>query len=141
MRLRIIAGALLMVAGLSAYQTVATADETGHAKPLYGPVKPQVKDFEVTGEVVDAWCFSSKIMGPGRGERHKSCGIACAMGGVTLGIVDDSGQLYIAAKHKGYTGCKELLVPYMAKRVHAKGWLAESGGCKLLKIATVELAR
>jgi hypothetical protein len=140
-RVRIIAAPLLMVAGLIACQSAVTADDTGHAKPLYGPVKPQVKKFEVTGEVVDAWCFSSKVMGPGRGERHKSCGIACAMGGVTLGIVDDSGQLYIAAKHQGYTGCKELLVPYMAKRVHATGWLAESGGCKLMKIAKVEPAR
>jgi hypothetical protein len=99
---------------------------------------PLAKPIEIVGEVVDSWCYSSQTMGEGRGERHKACGLACAYGGVTLGIVDDQGTLYIAAKHKGYTGCKELLTPFMAKRVKVKGWLGTKGGCKILKIVSVE---
>jgi hypothetical protein len=104
-------------------------------KPKFAPI---AKPFEVTGEVVDTWCFASQTMGPGRGERHKACGTACVLGGVTAGIVDDQGNLYIAAKHQGYTGCNQLLLPYMAKRVKAVGWMASKGGCNIMKIRSVQ---
>ncbi|HEY9677946.1 MAG TPA: hypothetical protein V6C76_08045 [Drouetiella sp.] len=120
----------------------AQAKTKGMAEPrLKGPFLPRAKPFEVTGEVVDSWCFTSQTMGPGRGENHKACGLACAAGGVTLGIVDDSGTLYIAAKHKGYQGCKDLLMPFMARRVHAVGWLAQAGGCNIMKINSVKPVR
>jgi len=109
--------------------------KTRHRKWRY---QPQTKTVQITGEVVDSWCYASQVMGPGRGERHKACGLACAHGGVTIGLVDDQGTLYICAKHKAYTGCKELLTPYMAKRVKVSGWLAQKGGCNVLKIASVE---
>jgi len=108
---------------------------TRHRKWKY---QPQTKTVTIVGEVVDSWCYSSQVMGPGRGERHKACGLACAHGGVTIGIVDDEGTLYICAKHKAYTGCKELLTPFMAKRVKVLGWLGQKGGCNVLKIADVE---
>lgn len=102
---------------------------------------PKLKPVEITGEVVDSWCFASQVMGPGRGERHRACALACLHGGVTPGIVDDSGTLYIAAKHEAYTGCKELLLPYVAKRVKITGWLAQKGGCNVLKVKKVEEAK
>lgn len=114
----------------------------GMAEPIFkGPFIPRAKEFQVTGEVVDSWCFASQTMGPGRGPRHQACGLACAAGGVTLGILDDQGNLYIAAKHKGYQGCKELLMPFMAKRVHVVGWLAQAGGCNILKVQSVKLSK
>ena len=103
-------------------------------------LRPLAQPFSVVGEVVDSWCYASQVMGSGRGEAHKPCGLACAYGGVTMGIVDDTGKLYIAAKSKGFTGCKDLLVPYMAKRVKVTGWLATKGGSNILKIQSVELA-
>jgi hypothetical protein len=111
-------------------------DEAARRESLRYP--PLTKEVEITGEVVDAWCFTSQVMGPGRGESHKACGLACAYGGVTLGIVDDKGTLFIAAKHKGFQGCKELLTPFMAKRVKVDGWLASKGGCNVLKIKSVQ---
>lgn len=102
---------------------------------------PATRVVEFTGEVVDAWCYCSQVMGPGRGEKHKACALACAHGGVSLGILDEkTGELYIAAKHKGYTGCKDLLLPFVAKRVKVTGWAARKGGCNVLKIKTVSLA-
>lgn len=99
---------------------------------------PMYKRFEVTGEVVDTWCFSSRSVGEGRGPAHAACARACAHGGVTLGIVDDEGSLYIASKTKKYQGCQQLLEPLVAKRVHAKGYLAKLGGCNVMKIESVE---
>lgn len=123
---------------LSAASSAPPVPAKGMAEPLLkGPFPPRAHEFEVTGEVVDSWCFTSQTMGPGRGYRHQACGLACAGGGVTLGIVDDKGTLYIAAKHKGYQGCKELLMPFMAQRVHVKGWLAQAGGCNVMKINSV----
>ncbi|MBX9951928.1 MAG: hypothetical protein K2Y39_22340 [Candidatus Obscuribacterales bacterium] len=102
---------------------------------------PATKKVEITGEVVDAWCYASQVMGPGRGEKHQACALACIHGGVSAGILDEkTGELFIAAKHKGYTGCKELLLPFVAKRVVVKGWIARKGGCNLIKIQEVKLA-
>lgn len=94
--------------------------------------------IELEGEVVDAWCWSSGVMGPGRGAEHKKCAMRCILGGVSAGIVDDADNLYIAAKSQAYTGCKEQLSPYIEHRVKIKGWIAERGGCKILKISKVE---
>ncbi|MBY0356770.1 MAG: hypothetical protein K2W82_02110 [Candidatus Obscuribacterales bacterium] len=98
----------------------------------------QAKPIEVTGEVVDAWCWSSGVMGPGQGAKHKSCALACIAGGVTAGIVDDKGNLYIAAKSKAYNGCRDQLLPFVAKRVKVKGYIASRGGCRVLKISEVK---
>lgn len=100
--------------------------------------RPEVQLTQITGEVVDTWCYTSHVMGPGRGPKHKACALACAHGGVTLGIVDDKDVLYIAAKHRGYTGCKELLTPFVAKRVKVICWVAKRGGCNVIKIKSVE---
>jgi len=104
-------------------------------------LRPMAKPFSVTGEVVDTWCYASQVMGSGRGEAHKPCALACAHGGVTMGIVDDEGTLYIAAKSKAFNGCKELLIPFMARRVKVSGWLATKGGSNIMKIQKVELAK
>lgn len=76
-------------------------------------------------------------MGEGRGEKHKACGLLCVLGGVSSGIVDDNGKLYICAKSKAYKGCAELMGRFVGKRVRVKGWISERGGCSLLKISDV----
>lgn len=101
-------------------------------------VKTNTRPVTIEGEVVDTWCYASGVMGDGRGEKHKSCARKCVSGGVTAGILTDDGTLFIAAKHQAYNGCAGLLLPYVAERVKVKGWLAEKGGCKLLKITSVE---
>ncbi len=114
-------------------------------KPHYRPIpdyKSPTRRVDITGEVVDAWCFASQTMGPGRGPGHKACALACAYGGVSIGIVEDgTGDLYVAAKYKGFKGCKELLIPYMGERVHVTGTVGELGGCRMLRIQTVELVK
>lgn len=101
--------------------------------------KPTTREVVVVGEVVDAWCYASQTMGPGRGPGHKACALACAHGGVSIGILEDGTKdLYVAAKYKGFQGCKDLLIPYMGEKVKATGWVGDLGGCRMLKIKTVE---
>lgn len=130
---------VLLVQGANNKQTQSQAGSL--IAPQDRKLRPMVERLSITGEVVDTWCYASQVMGSGRGDVHKPCGLACGHGGVTMGIVDDQGTLYIAAKSKGYTGCKELLLPFMAKRVTATGWLATKGGSKIMKIQKVELAK
>jgi hypothetical protein len=106
-------------------------------------IKPtNFRPITVTGEVVDSWCYISETMGPGRGDKHAVCATACGNGGVPLGIVDDKGQIYIAAKSKQpFKGCKELLMPYIAQRVKVTGYVASKGGCQVLRIEKVEKAK
>ncbi len=101
--------------------------------------KPQIEKVKITGEVVDAWCYASQTMGPGRGEGHKACAMACGYGGVTMGILEDgSKDLYIAAKSsKPYKGCNDLLIPYTAQKVTVTGWAGTLGGSRVLKIETI----
>lgn len=101
-------------------------------------VKTNTRQVTIEGEVVDTWCYTSGVMGEGRGESHKSCARKCVGGGVTAGILADDGTLYIAAKSQAYNGCAGLLLPFVAQRVRVKAWLAEKGGVKLLKINAVE---
>jgi hypothetical protein len=107
---------------------------------LIKQVKVNCRKFQVTGEVVDTWCFASKAVLDGRGPEHYKCADACAHGGVTLGIVDDTGTLYIAAKTKAYQGCQRLLEPFVARRVKVSGWLSQAGGCNIMKIDKIALA-
>jgi hypothetical protein len=101
-------------------------------------VKPEVQPVEVIGEVVDAWCYASRSVGIGRGAEHRKCATTCILGGVSAGIVDDKGNLYIAAKSRAYQGANHMLLPYVAKKVWVKGWLSKAGGSQLLKIDEVK---
>jgi len=124
---------LLAVIGIIAYQY--------WHQPHYRKIekaKSHIRPVTITGEVVDAWCYSSQTMGPGRGESHKACALACSYGGITMGIVEDgTNDLYVAAKYKGYKGCNELLIPYVAQKVTVKGFVGDLGGNRMLRIDTV----
>jgi hypothetical protein len=93
----------------------------------------------ITGEVVDSWCYASQTMGPGQGQGHLACATACILGGVTPGILEENtGELFIAVKYKGYQGCNELLKPYIGKIVTVHGYMGYRGNTRVLKISTVE---
>ncbi len=42
---------------------------------------------EVTGEVIDSWCYISEIMYP-EGTAHHQCALWCAAGGIPVGVLD-----------------------------------------------------
>ena len=109
---------------------------TSAHKAVYAP---ETEAVVIVGEVVDAWCYASQTMGAGHGRVHQACAVACVGGGVTPGILDDKGVLWLCVKHKAFTGCKEILFPFVAKRVKVTGWAAHKGGCNVLKVEKVEL--
>ncbi|GEM_PF-531089 len=110
-------------------------------RPQYRSTKTEatIKPVTITGEVVDAWCYASQTMGPGRGPGHRPCALNCIHGGVSVGILEDGTNiLFIAAKYRGFKGCKELLLPYVGEKVTVTGWVGDLGGSRMLRIQTIK---
>ncbi len=55
------------------------------------------KRVNITGEVIDSWCYISEIM-YAKGTAHHQCAIWCAAGGIPVGILADDGQVYMVLK-------------------------------------------
>jgi len=129
----------LMLAVIAYLFTFGPLSHRPHFRP-FPVIKVDARPITIAGEVVDTWCYASQTMGIGKGPGHKPCALACAHGGVTLGILEDvTDKLYIAAKSsQPYQGCQDLLIPLIGEHVIVSGWLAERGGCRILKIKSVE---
>jgi hypothetical protein len=55
------------------------------------------KRVNVTGEVIDSWCYITEIMFA-KGSAHHQCAVWCAAGGIPVGILADDGQVYMVLK-------------------------------------------
>lgn len=57
--------------------------------------------IEVTGEVIDTWCYYSGVMGGPEavtGTAHHTCALWCAAGGIPVGIRTEKGEVYMVLK-------------------------------------------
>ena len=62
------------------------------------------KIVEVTGEVIDTWCYFSGVMGGPEvvtGSTHHTCALWCAAGGIPVGLLADDGTVYMVLKING----------------------------------------
>lgn len=53
---------------------------------------------QVTGEIMDTWCYVSQIMGGSDsvlGSAHHTCAVWCAAGGIPVGILGEDGKVYM----------------------------------------------
>jgi hypothetical protein len=56
-----------------------------------------MKRVQITGEVIDSWCYLSEIM-YALGTAHHQCALWCAAGGIPTGILGEDGQVYVILK-------------------------------------------
>lgn len=93
---------------------------------------------QVTGEVIDTWCYISEIMFA-EGTAHHQCAVWCAAGGVPVGVLADDGQVYMVLKVGDDT--KSVANPSVLRiqthRVSIDGNLYERDGIKYLLIDQV----
>ena len=75
----------LAMLALAALAGVALASAAGAATP---------KRVQVTGEVIDSWCYITEIM-YAEGSAHHQCALWCAAGGIPVGILGDDGAVYM----------------------------------------------
>jgi len=64
----------------------------------------KAKEIEVTGELIDTWCYFSGVMGGEdaiRGTAHHTCALWCAAGGIPIGLRTQDNQVYMVLKLKG----------------------------------------
>ena len=98
--------------------------------------------IQITGEVMDTWCYISGVMGgPDAvvGTSHHTCAIWCAAGGIPVGVLADDGTVYMVLKLEGTpTGDgNETLLSIQSDRITADGMLYERDGFKYLVVEKV----
>lgn len=60
--------------------------------------------IEVTGEMIDTWCYFSGVMGSYaavQGTAHHTCALWCAAGGIPVGLLTEDGTVYMVLKLEG----------------------------------------
>ena len=90
---------------------------------------------EVTGEVIDSWCYISEIMYP-EGTAHHQCALWCAAGGIPVGILGDDGEVYLVLKMGDDTTsvANPTVLDIQSHRVRVDGDLYLRDGMKYLLV-------
>ncbi len=101
---------------------------TGHAQPTG-------TETSIKGEVVDLWCY---LEAGAHGAGHKTCAVACATSGLPIGIVDGSGNIYLALGSGEHKNAKDLLLSRVADTVTVSGTLVKKGGFEAIFIKDVK---
>jgi hypothetical protein len=99
-------------------------------------VKGGEKDVQVTGEVIDTFCYST--MGA-KGTGHKQCGIDCAKKGIPVGLLENgSEKVHILLPNKDKTALPDDVVNKMGETVTVTGHPYTKGGVAFLTVESVK---
>ncbi len=93
---------------------------------------------EVTGEVIDSWCYITEIMYP-EGTAHHQCALWCAAGGIPVGILGDDGEVYLVLKMGDDTTsvANPTVLDIQTHRVRVDGDLYLRDGMKYLLVERI----
>lgn len=100
------------------------------------------KRVTVTGEIMDTWCYYSGVMGGQDavvGSAHHTCAIWCAAGGIPIGLLTDTGEVYLVLELEGVGTAdgKETVLDVQSDRITADAMLYERDGFKYLVVEKV----
>jgi hypothetical protein len=104
-----------------------------------GPAPAQAAQrIEVTGEVIDSWCYLTEIMYP-EGTAHHQCALWCAAGGIPVGILGDDGTVYMVLKTGDDTTsvANPAVLEIQSHRVKVDGALYKRDGINYLVVDRV----
>jgi hypothetical protein len=98
--------------------------------------------IEVTGEMIDTWCYFSGVMGGPEavvGSAHHTCALWCAAGGIPVGLLADDGTVYMVLKLEGADplGAPETLLTVASDRLTADGMHYVRDGVNYLVVEKV----
>ena len=108
-----------------------------------GPIlAAQGERVQVTGEMIDTWCYFSGVMGgPDSvvGTAHHTCALWCAAGGIPVGMLADDGTVYMVLKWEGSADFTdgETLLSVQSHRLTADGMVYERDGINYLIVEKV----
>jgi hypothetical protein len=99
-------------------------------------VKGGEKDVNVTGEVIDTFCYTA--MGA-KGTSHKQCGIDCAKKGIPVGLLEKGTEkIHILLPTKDKTALPDEVVNKMGETVTVTGHPYSKGGVAFLTVESVK---
>ncbi|MEL6808961.1 MAG: hypothetical protein AAFO97_14390 [Pseudomonadota bacterium] len=98
--------------------------------------------IQVTGEIIDTWCYYSGVMGSPDavvGSAHHTCALWCSAGGIPVGLLAEDGTVYMVLKvgDDAEAAGGDTLLNLAAHTVEADGMLYERDGLNYLVVADV----
>ena len=98
--------------------------------------------IQITGEVIDTWCYFSGVMGAGEavtGSSHHTCALWCAAGGIPVGVLTEDGTVYMVLKWEGSDSVAkgDTLMEVQSDKITADGLLYERDGINYLVVEQV----
>lgn len=94
-------------------------------------------EMTVTGELVEHACYTKRGPENGSGADHAACAKDCAMKGMAVAIVTDSGEIYMLAGSVTADN-NAALTAHMSHTVEVTGEVTEAGGVKTITAAAVK---
>lgn len=100
--------------------------------------KAAAKRVQVTGEIVDSWCYITEIM-YAQGTAHHKCAIWCAVGGIPVSIKGTDGKVYMVLRVEGddTSVANDRIVRIQTHQVTVDGDLYERDGVNYLLVNKV----
>ncbi len=100
------------------------------------------KRVQITGEVIDTWCYFSGVMGgPDAvvGSAHHTCALWCAAGGIPVGVLAEDGTVYMVVKWDGGADVttSDTLLTVQSHLITADGVHFERDGVNYLLVEEV----
>jgi hypothetical protein len=110
------------------------------ALPAYSAA--QGERVQITGEMIDTWCYFSGVMGgPDAvvGSAHHTCALWCSAGGIPVGMLADDGTVYMVVKWQGSADVADgkTLLSVQSHRLTADGILHQRDGINYLIVEKV----
>ncbi|TWI90474.1 hypothetical protein JM93_01456 [Roseibium hamelinense] len=97
---------------------------------------------QITGEVIDTWCYYSGVMGGPdavTGTAHHTCALWCAAGGIPVGMLTEDGKVYMVLKWEGHdqVGDGKTLLSVQSHKLVADGIHYERDGIDYILVENI----
>ena len=115
--------------------TVAATLSTGSLSVAQAATPERV---QVTGEIIDTWCYVTEIMFS-EGTAHHQCAVWCAVGGVPVSVLGEDGEVYVVLKVEDDSANvgNPKIIEIQTHEVTVDGDLYERDGVKYLIVTQV----
>lgn len=94
--------------------------------------------IQVTGEVIDTWCYVTEIM-YAEGTAHHQCAVWCAIGGIPVSVLGEDGNVYVVLRveDEDINVASPRMLTVQSHKVTVDGDLIERDGVKYLIVTQV----
>ncbi len=98
--------------------------------------------IQITGELIDTWCYFSGVMGgPDAvvGSAHHTCAMWCSAGGIPVGLLGEDGQVYMVLKIESddASASGDTLLSLASHEITADGYFYQRDGLNYIVVSEV----